>query len=474
MKKGILIAVLLGLLLNHVGAKVILPNVFSNGMILQQQSNAAIWGKSTPGLEVGVQTSWNKKVYTVRVNADSTWRVKIETPKAGGPYQITITDNSPIVIKDVLIGEVWFISGQSNMEMGLRGMGAEQPVLGGPEAIANANNDKIRFFRSQHQVWGMPKDNLRGRWQAASATSAPLFSALGYFFALKLNEKLNVPVGIVQVAYGGTPIEAWMSKESLQPFSSEVKIPEEKNEVIENKGTPTSLFNGMINPMIGFTVKGILWYQGEHNRRYPALYAKLFPTMVADWRKRWDNGEFPFYYVQIAPYGSPVGFNPYTPFLREAQLKSTDVIPNSGMVVNVDLGVENFNHPPFKEKLADRMLPLVLNKTYGFKEMAYQGPSYKSLTIKGNVAVLNFEHAEKGLKFSEENNTNFEVASDDKKFYPASSVKIKGNTIEVTADQVSKPVAVRYAFKAWVVGNLYNLEGFPASSFRTDSWEIPR
>lgn len=472
--KRVLAYAILCLTATYAQAKVILPNVFSNGMVLQQQSDAAIWGKSTPGVEVAVQTSWNKKAYSVKVNSDSTWRLKVETPKAGGPYEITISDGSKLVLKDILIGEVWFISGQSNMEMGLRGMGADQPILGGPEAIANADNDKIRFFRSQRVSWGTLQDNLKGRWQVADPKSSPLFSALGYFFALKLQDKLKVPVGIVQVAYGGTPIEAWMSKESLAPFASEVKMPEEVNQAIEKKGTPTVLFNGMINPMVGYTVKGMLWYQGEHNRRYPALYLKLFPVMVADWRKRWDNGEFPFYYVQIAPYGSPVGFNPYTPFLREAQYKSTEVIPNSGMVVNVDLGVENFNHPPYKEKLADRMLPMVLTKTYGFKNLPYQGPAYKSIAIKENKASLVFANAENGLKFSEENLANFEVAGEDKQFHPATSVKINGNTIEVISDGVKKPLAVRYAFKAWVVGNLYNAEGLPASSFRTDNWEMPK
>ncbi|WP_299568686.1 sialate O-acetylesterase [uncultured Pedobacter sp.] len=472
--KRILAVVLLGVSTFGAKAKIILPNVFSNGMVLQQKSNAAIWGKSVPGLAVNITTSWNKKSYKVKVNADSTWRIKVETPKAGGPYDITISDGAKLILKDVLIGEVWFISGQSNMEMGLRGRGDKEPILGGPEAIANANNDKIRFFRSQRVAWGTLQDNLKGRWQVADPKSSPLFSALGYFFALKLQNELKVPVGIIQVAYGGTPIEAWMSKDSLTPFANEVKIPEEANQAVEKKGTPTVLFNGMINPMVGYTLKGMLWYQGEQNRRYPALYAKLFPVMVADWRKRWDNGEFPFYYVQIAPYGSPESFNAYTPFLREAQLKSTDVIPNAGMVTNIDLGTVNSNHPPYKEKIADRMLPLVLTKTYGYKNLAYQGPKYRSITIKGNKANLFFDYAENGLKFSEENVANFEVAGDNQQFYPATSVKIKGYTIEVISNDVKKPVAVRYAFKAWVVGNLYNTEGFPASSFRTDNWEIPQ
>lgn len=471
--RTILTAVLLILSTSVVRSKVILPNVFSNGMVLQQQSNAAIWGKSTPGVEVAIKTSWNKKVYATKVNADSTWRLKIETPSAGGPYEISIEDNSPVVLRNVMVGEVWFISGQSNMEMALKGIGENQPILGGLEAIANANNDHIRFFRSQRIGWGKQKDNLKGRWQAADPKSSPLFSALGYFFALKLQAKLKVPVGIIQVAYGGTPIEAWMSRESLAPFAKEVNVPQETNGVVEIKTTPTVLFNGMINPMIGYTIRGMLWYQGEHNRRYPVLYKKLFPAMVADWRKRWDNGEFPFYYVQIAPYGSPLNLNPYTPFLREAQFKALDLIPNSGMVVNVDLGTEKFNHPPYKEKLADRMLPLVLNKTYGFKALSYLGPTFKSISIKGNKTSLVFANAENGLKFSEENLANFQVAGEDKQFHPATSVKIKVNVIEVSSDAVKKPLAVRYAFKAWVVGNLYNKEGFPASSFRTDNWEIP-
>jgi len=469
MRKIITILLLIALA-RHANAEVILPYVFSNGMVLQQQSNAAIWGKSTPGQQVSILTSWNKKEYTVKVNADSTWKVKVVTPKAGGPYQITVTDSSPVIIKDVLIGEVWFISGQSNMEMPMAGRKAEEPIEGGPEAIANSTNNQIRFFRGQHKTWGVPLDNLRGKWLSANPKNTPAFSALGYFFAQKLHSKLNMPIGIVQVAYGGTPIEAWMSRESLSSFAEEIKnLPVEKNSALEKKTVPIGLFNGMINPMIGFTIKGMLWYQGESNREKPALYAKLFPAMVADWRKRWNNGEFPFYYVQIAPYAKPPAFDSYVPFLREAQLKSLEVVPNSGMVVNTDLGTENTIHPPYKEKLADRMLPLVLNKTYGFKDLVYQGPMYQSLDIKGNKAILHFAYAEKGLKFSKENNANFEVAGNDKKFYPAADVKIKGNSIEITASEVKKPIAVRYGFKAWVVGNLYNTEGFPASSFRTDN-----
>ena len=473
MKKIITILLLIAIT-RHTKAEVILPYVFGNGMVLQQQSNAAIWGKSAPGEKVSVITSWNKKEYTVKVNADSTWKVKVATPKAGGPYQITITDSAPVIIKDVLIGEVWFISGQSNMEMPMAGRKAEEPIENGPEAIANSTNNQIRFFRAQHKTWGIPLDNSRGKWLSANPKNTPTFSALGYFFAQKLHRKLNVPIGIVQVAYGGTPIEAWMSRESLSPYAKKIKIPEEKNEQLNKKGVSTGLFNGMINPMVGYTIKGMLWYQGENNRAEPALYGRLFPAMVADWRKRWDSGEFPFYYVQIAPYAKPPEYDPYVPFFREVQLKSLEVVPNSGMVVNTDLGVENTIHPPYKEKLADRMLPLVLNKTYGFKDLVYQGPVYQSLDIKDNKTVLHFTHAEKGLKFNGEHNANFEVAGNDKKFYPATTVKISGSNIEVTSDKVKKPIAVRYAFSAWTMGNLYNMEGFPASSFRTDDWGTPK
>lgn len=460
----------------HTNAKVKMPYIFSNGMVLQQQSNAAIWGKSAPGGNVSLLTSWNKKTYTVKVNADSTWRIKVETPKAGGPYQITVTDDAPLVIKDVLIGEVWFISGQSNMEMPLVGRKAkgkpEEPIEGGAEAIANSTNHKIRFFRGRHKTWGTPLDDVPAKWRPANLENSPIFSALGYFFAQKLHEKLNVPIGIVQVAYGGTPIEAWMSRESLVPFGKAVKLPEEKNEALKNKLVHTGLFNGMVSPVLGFTIKGVLWYQGETNRAEPTLYAKLFPVMVADWRKRWGNGDFPFYYVQIAPYAQPPIHNPYVPFFREAQLKSLDVIPNSGMVVNIDLGTEQTIHPPYKEKLADRMLVLVLNKTYGLKDVFYQGPVFNSLEVRDNTAILNFDFSDKGLRLNEENHANFEIAGKDRKFYPAKSVKIVGNKIELVSNEVKIPVAVRYAFKAWTMGNLYNTEGFPASSFRTDNWDL--
>lgn len=473
MRSGILVVLLLSVM-GHAAAKVKLPDIFGDGMVLQQQSNVAIWGKSAPGQQVSILTSWNQKKYTVSVNADSTWKVKVATPKAGGPYQMTITNHEVLVIKNILIGEVWLISGQSNMEMPMAGRKAEEPILGGSEAIVNSANDKIRFFRGQHKTWGIPLDNVRGVWQLANPQNTPKFSALGYFFAQKLQAKLNVPIGIVQIAYGGTPIEAWMSREALIPFREEVKLPEKQDNALKDKHVSTGLFNAMIHPLIGFAVKGMLWYQGENNRNKPELYAKLFPIMVEDWRKLWNIGGFPFYFVQIAPYAQPLKYNAYVPFLREAQLKSLEVIPNSGMVVNMDLGTENTIHPPYKEILANRMLALVLNRDYGYRGVRYNGPSYQSMEVLGNKVTLLFNDVGKGLKFSKEDNSNFEIAGIDKVFHLASKLEIKNNSIVLSSDNVDKPVAVRYAFKAWVVGNLYNAEGFPASSFRTDSWEIPK
>lgn len=460
-------------------AKVVLPSVFSNGMVLQRNADVSIWGSSDTQKEIVINTSWNGKTYKVKA-AEGQWRTKIATPAAGGPYTITITDGDETKLQDILIGEVWIASGQSNMEMPLRGF-KDQPISNSEEIIKNAANNKIRLFLGEKVTWSNPLNDVKGRWQAAAPAVVTEFSAVGYGFAKILQEKLKVPVGIIQVAWGGTLVQAWMSAKSLSPYP-EVKIPEANNAALADKNVATGLFNGMINPIIGYGIKGVIWYQGEQNRHEPENYLKMFPDMVKDWRSRWGIGNFAFYYVQIAPYISKTEklskaleeLQPKVPFLREAQLKAESIIPNSGMAVIMDVGAQNTIHPPDKQTVSDRLSFIALNKSYGLKNVAYQGPVYKSQSIKGTEVTLTFDHA-KQLKFigGAKESSNFEIAGKNQVFYPAKAVITKAGII-VSSPEVTEPISVRYAFKAWVLGDLVNEHGLPASSFRTDNWVVPK
>jgi sialate O-acetylesterase len=476
--KFFLSAIPLALLTLNSNAKVVLPSVFSNGMVLQQQTDVAIWGTSDSNKEISLSTSWNGKTYKVNPSAGN-WRIKVATPSAGGPYTISINDGDQTKLENILVGEVWVASGQSNMEMPLKGF-KNQPVTNSEEIIQNAKNDQIRLFLGDKVTWSRPLNDVKGQWQAAAPQVVTNFSAVAYGFAKTLQQKLNVPIGIIQVAWGGTVVQAWMSAKSLGAFS-DVSLPADSNKVLANKNVATGLFNGMINPIVGYGIKGVIWYQGEQNRHEPENYLKMFPAMVKDWRSRWNIGDFAFYYVQIAPYISKTEklskqleeLQPKVPFLREAQLKAENVIPNAGMAVIMDVGAQNTIHPPDKQTVSNRLSYLALNKTYGFKDVAYQGPVYKSQSTEGNKVLLKFDHAA-GLKFigGATSSNNFEVAGKNQVFYPAKAVITKDGVL-VSANEVDKPVSVRYAFKAWALGDLVNGDGLPASSFRTDNWVIP-
>ena len=391
-------------------AKVVLPSVFSNGMVLQRNAEVAIWGSSDTQKEVVINTSWNGKSYKVKATAGQ-WKAKVTTPAAGGPYTITINDGEETKLQDILIGEVWVASGQSNMEMPLRGF-KDQPVSNAEEIIKNAANDKIRLFLGEKVTWSNPLNEVKGQWQAAKPAVVTEFSAVAYGFAKILQEKLKVPVGIIQVAWGGTLVQAWMSAKSLGPYP-EVKIPEANNAALKDKNVATGLFNAMIHPILGYNIKGVIWYQGEQNRHEPENYLKMFPDMVKDWRNRWGIGDFAFYYVQIAPYISKTEklskaleeLQPKVPFLREVQLKAEQIIPNSGMAVIMDVGAQNTIHPPDKQTVSDRLSFIALNKSYGFKNVAYQGPVYKSQSVNGSKVLLKFDYA-KQLKFKGQNLSN--------------------------------------------------------------------
>lgn len=452
---------------NQALAEVKLPAVFCDNMVLQQQTQAAIWGKADKNATISVSTSWNGKSYSTKATADGSWKLKVTTPKAGGPYEITVSDGKSIKLKNVLIGEVWVCSGQSNMEMPMKGF-KNQPILGGSDAIALSTNPNIRLFTVKKVTNLEPQENFTGDWKTCIPENVYEFSATAYYFGLMLNKALNVPIGLINTSWGGTRIEPWISEMGCKNFDW-VKLPEKKPVENLSPQTPTVLFNAMINPMVGYGIRGAIWYQGESNRNEPKEYLKLMPGLIENWRSLWGIGDFPFYYVQIAPFDyGPTGLN--SAYLREAQLKASTSIPNIGMASIMDIGEKDCIHPAAKETGSKRLALLALAQTYGIKGINCQSPVLKEMKVTEGVVKLTFDNATMGLTSFGKELSCFEVAGENKRFFPARAF-ISGDGIILYSPKVAKPVAVRYAFKDFIVGDLFSTDGLPVSSFRTDDWE---
>jgi sialate O-acetylesterase len=450
-------------------------SIFTDHMVLQQKADVAVWGWAKNNSLVTLIPSWDKKPYTVKTDAQGKWKLKITTPKAGGPYEISISDGKVLTLKDVLIGEVWFCGGQSNMEMPMKGF-KSQPVLGSNEMILKSANSQIRLYTVPRSSVTERQDNSKpSDWKVAGPEATSNFSATAYYFGKLLSEMLQVPVGLINNSYGGSTVEAWMSPELLTSFS-EIKIPSKTDSIKEVSRTATTLYNGMLYPVIGYGIRGAIWYQGESNQGRPDRYEDLFPAMVKEWRKVWGMGEFPFYYAQIAPYRYVKSWDMQSAgklnsaFLRDAQRKSMVKIPNSGMAVLLDIGEERSIHPANKEKVGLRLAYLALGNTYDIKGFGYASPNYESMTVNNGVAAIRFTNVPNGLTSFGKPLGLFEIAGADKVFYPAKA-SVSGSTVNIASEAVPVPVAVRYAFKDFVIGDLYSNEGLPVSSFRTDDWE---
>lgn len=450
-------------------AKIKLPSIISSNMVLQRNTSVKLWGWARVGEKITIKTSWTSKKSKVVTNVNGRWEMNVFTTLSKESQTIHLSSSeSNIKLDNILFGEVWVCSGQSNMRQPLRGY-TGQPVFEGNKEIANSNNDKIRLFSIVEKGSPIPLDSLQNfkSWNRASPEIAKDFSAIAYLYGKKLQKILDVPVGLIMTSWGGTRIQPWMSQEAVAPFfdSNSTKI-----DTTEGfRKAPSAIFNAMINPIISYTIKGVLWYQGESNRKEPELYQKLFPQMVNDWRNQWNIGDFPFYYVQIAPNNYIDKSN--SQYLREAQLKSLNVIPNSGMVVTSDIGSEVTIHPPKKKEVAERLIFMVLNKTYGMKDVDYLGPMFKTLELKENSLILTFDNAETGLFSFDKELKDFEIAGADKVFYPAKAEIIKGRQVSVSSLEVKNPVAVRYGWKNWFQGSLFDTNLLPASSFRSDNWD---
>ncbi len=442
-----------------------LPAVFSDGMVVQRDSEIAVWGWDEPGQRVSVRAGWGERA-TTQADDNGRWRLTLETPGAGGPFMLTVKGSSRVERRDVLVGEVWFASGQSNMDMRMRG-NTNQPIIGSNEAVLNAGNDRIRLFTAERQYADEPMDDIVGAWEPASPASVKNFSAVGWFFAEKIEKLVDVPVGIISSAWGGSNVESWIDAEPLSQYGH-LAFREATADEPERR-TPTLMYNGMLHPFIGYGIRGVIWYQGESNRARPGEYLELFPAMVESWREQWGIGDFPFYYVQIAPYDYGSG---NSAFLREAQLHSMAARPNLGMAVTLDIGECGEIHPAEKRTVADRLAYWALAKDYGFGAIGFSSPVYREMEItEDGKAVLRFDHALRGLTSFGRELAGFEIAGADRIFHPAQAAIAKREvTVTVWSEDVPEPVAVRYAFDDCPSATLYNTEGLPASSFRTDDW----
>jgi sialate O-acetylesterase len=638
-------------------AQIKLPAVISDNMVLQQNMKVPIWGRAEPGEKFRIKPSWPCLGQTpARADKDGKWMVKIDTPKAGGPYTLTVTGQNTITLKNVLIGEVWICSGQSNMQMELNASSPwSKGVFNFETEIATANYPDIRLFTVKREIADEPKEDCTGSWSECSPETVAGFSGTAYFFARKLYKELGIPFGLIHTSWGGTPAEAWTSSKFLKQmpyfaeilermetadveqlkkeyeqkldewwtdldsvdlghrgteggwenpglddsdwetmaipgvweaaglegldgsvwFRKQVQIPDSwagkdltlelgpiddmdatwingklvgafytqnwtavrkysvdaafvkpgmnvivvrvvdtngaggiygepdqlklqpadgsgepislacdwkykvglnlkdframplSPNIAKNQNTPTMLYNAMIAPLIPYGIRGAIWYQGESNAGRAYQYRKLFPIMIRNWRHDWSQGDFPFYYVQIAPFN--YGTEYICPELQEAQFMTLSSVPNTGMAVTLDIGNINDIHPRNKQYVGQRLALWALAKTYGYKDLVYSGPLYRSMKVEGDKIRLFFDHVGSGLVPRGGELTHFSIAGSDQEFVEAKA-QIDNNTVVVHSEKVSEPVAVRFAWSNTAVPNFFNMEGLSASSFRTDDW----
>ncbi|MCH4551672.1 sialate O-acetylesterase [Aestuariibaculum lutulentum] len=457
-------------------AQIKLPALFSDHMMLQQQGIAPIWGWASKNESLKITTSWDNKVYEVKADKTGKWKTSLQTPAAGGPYTISVSNGSETkTVNNVLIGEVWLCSGQSNMEMPLKGFPG-QPVQGGNEAIVHSNNKNIHFITVPRATVLEPKQDFEGGWQVASPKTTGDFSATAWYFGSLLQDVLDVPVGMIVVSYGGSNVEAWMNEEMLKDFDLALELPKNESDLKSNPNrVPTTLFNGMLSPVIGYGIKGAIWYQGESNYERSFQYKDLFKKMVTSWRELWNQGEFPFYFAQIAPFDY-ARFHPNdnkeeynSAYLREAQLKASIEIPNSGMAVLLDVGEFGNIHPAQKNKGGERLAYQALAKTYGFEGFEFESPEFNAMEVKGSTVTVSFNNVPNGVTSYDKEVVGFEIAGENKVFYPAQAV-LRRKSVLLSSPQVEKPVAVRYLFKDFTKAEIFSTGGLPMSSFRTDNW----
>ena len=481
-----------------------LPALIADNMVLQQNSTVTLWGWANPGQTVTIKPSWNTASATASTDANGKWSTTVKTGKAGGPYTLSFMAEDTITIKNVLLGEVWLASGQSNMEFFLGKMknASYTGVIDYPAEIAAADYPAIRTIDVPNTVAGQPRTDFAGKWKICTPQTADTFSAVAYYFACEIHQATGYPVGIINATWGGTPAESWTRKEvlsadadlnvilqryqqqldeypaALEKYKTDLQkwndsgttkkgpAPKGPGNPANNSKSPFVLYNGMIAPLVPYTLKGVIWYQGESNADRAWQYRKLFPAMIESWRSDWNNKDLPFYFVQISPHRSQ------NPEIRDAQLYVYHHEPHTGIAVTIDNGDSMDIHPRNKKLVGERLSRWALYYDYGRKNIVYSGPLYKSYKIKGNKIIIRFDDAGGGLLAKDGPLKEFTIAGSDSVFVPAQAI-IKGKTVEVWSSDIKKPVAVRFAWKNVPHPNLYNEAGLPASPFRTDSYKTP-
>lgn len=450
-----------------ISANISLPALLCDNMVIQRDTKICLWGKSD-AKNVSVKTSWNDKIYKVAVSENGDFKVMVDSPSAGGPYSIEFNDGDKLLLKNVMSGEVWICSGQSNMEMLVSGYPG-QPSECAMEAAIESKEYPIHLFSLKREFSSTPKEHCSGIWETPSAEAVMHSSATAYFFAKNLYKYLQVPIGIIVSAWGGTSILSWMSEHSVKSLPSDVVSACVKRDSRE-QNLPGRLYNAMINPLRNYTAKGFIWYQGEHNLQEHLTYDMMMKTMVEEWRNIWNDKscQMPFYFVQIAPYryfNDSKGIQ--RPLIVEAQKRSLSIIRNSGMATTTDIGEEFCIHPAKKPVVGQRLAACALNGTYNVKGLCVSDIKIEKIQYISDKAVIKFNNDFKSVYPA--HIKGFEIAGDDRKFYPAEAVFRKG-TVEVRSDSVKYPKAVRYAFRNYIQADMKNAMGVAASSFRTDDW----
>jgi sialate O-acetylesterase len=492
-------------------AEVKLPSLFSENMVLQAGAKDPVWGLAGPNEKVTV--SLGSARATATADASGRWKVEIGPLEPGGPFEMAVAGSNTIVIHNVLVGQVWVCSGQSNMEFNVAraNNGWESGVYDAKNVVASANYPMVHMFTVVKTVAGKAQSDVAGRWEITSPETVAHFSAVGYFFGLNLLKALHEPIGLIHTSWGGTPAESWTTHatlesnpafadilerwqkeyqaypEAMEQYGAALHDWEEATKQAEEAGNPmppapqlpadprsspwrpSSLYNAMIAPLIPYRIEGVIWYQGESNANRPAQYGKLFPAMIEDWRHTWGEGNFPFLFVQLAGYQNV--HPPYDwPLLREAQMKTLS-LPNTAMAVTIDIGDPPNIHPRNKQEVGRRLALAAQAVAYNQK-VIYSGPLYSSMKVEGSKIRLHFTHLGGGLVAggtAPGHLEGFEIAGADHKFVGASA-QIDGDTIVVESGSVEHPLAVRYGWQSYPICNLYNQAGLPASPFRTDDW----
>jgi len=485
-------------------AEVSLPPLFADHMVLQRGRKLPVWGQADAGEKVTVSLAGQTKVATA--DADGAWRVDLDQVTSTDALTLTVSGKNQVEITDVLMGEVWLCSGQSNMNWRV------QSSLNFAEEKAAANYPRIRHFQIGSKVSQTPLKTFTGRWAVCAPGTVGAFTAVGYFFGRTLHEATDVPIGLIHSSWGGTPAEAWTSRpvlgsiEECRPIlerfeqalerypeakeAYDKRMEDWKQKVKDAKAagekpprrprppmgethqhSPAGLYNGMINPLIPFAIRGAIWYQGESNAGRAYQYRKLLPGMVNCWRTAWGQDDFPFGIVQLANFRAqqtdPNEASSWAE-LREAQLMTAQNTPNTGLAVIIDVGEDKNIHPKNKQDVGKRLGAWALATVYGRKRV-YSGPVFESMSVEGSKARLKFTHAGGGLTGRDGELKGFAVAGEDKTFHWAEA-SIDGNSVVVSSPDVQKPVAVRYGWANNPTCTLYNKEGFPATPFRTDDW----